>query len=212
MSRTAEPAVLLDLDGTLVDSVYHHVFCWQQAFAAAGHEVSAHRIHLGIGMGSERLVPFVLGRGPDDLDDLVADHKRRFLDVAGTLRPTTGAPELLTDLEDRGVPFMIATSAGSEERHALLDVLGRSDVPTTDSSQVERSKPAPDLLVSAAEELGVEASAVTYVGDSPWDAEAATRLGMRAIGVLTGGFPSAVLREAGAFTVAGSPRDLIGRL
>jgi HAD superfamily hydrolase (TIGR01509 family) len=209
---TSAPAVLLDLDGTLVDSVYHHVVAWDEALAAAGHHVAMWRIHAGIGMGGDRLVPWLLGRQTDELDTLKDAHEKRFLARADTLRATEGALDLIEDLEARAVDFVIATSAGGSVREALLAALGREKLPSVDSDEVDSSKPAPDLLLAACEQLGRDASAVTLVGDSPWDAEAARRVGIRAVAVRCGGFGEADLRAAGAIDVARDPRELIGRL
>lgn len=209
---TTPRAVLLDLDGTLVDSLYQHVVTWARAFHEHGHEVPLWRIHASIGMGSDRMIPWLLGRNVDHADALSDSHERRFLELAGELRPTTGAVELIDDLEAREVPFLIATSAGTAEKDALLDALGRPDLDTTHADEVASSKPAPDLLESSLDQLGVPAAAVTLIGDSPWDARAAQRLGMRCIAVRCGGFGDEDLRDAGAADVVDAPRDLIGRL
>jgi HAD superfamily hydrolase (TIGR01509 family) len=207
-----EPAVLLDLDGTLVDSVYHHVLAWDEALAGAGLAVPLWRIHAGIGMGGDRIVPWLLGRQTDRLEELEDAHTERFLARADTLRATDGALDLLDDLEARGVDFLIATSASGPTRKALLAALGREELPSVDADEVDSPKPAPDLLLAACAELGRDPSVVTLVGDSPWDAEAARRAGVRAIGVRCGGFAEADLRAAGAVDVARDPRELVGRL
>lgn len=204
--------VLLDLDGTLVDSLYQHVVTWARAFREHGHEVPLWRIHASIGMGSDRMVPWLLGGHVDHAESLSDDHVRRFLELADELRPTPGAVDLIEDLEVREVPFLIATSAGDAEKEALLAALGRADLETTHADEVASSKPAPDLLEASVEQLGAPASAVTLVGDSPWDARAGTRLGMRCIAVRCGGFGDAALTGAGAIDVVDAPRDLIGRL
>jgi phosphoglycolate phosphatase-like HAD superfamily hydrolase len=204
--------VLLDLDGTLVDSVYPHVIAWHEALAAAGHTVAMSAIHSGIGMGSDRLLPWLLGGHVDGAQAISDDHKQRFLDRAGSLAPTAGANALLDDLERRGVPFLISTSAGTDEREALLAALGRDDLPITGADDVASSKPAPDLLVAARAQLEGEFSSVIMVGDAPWDALAATRAGMDAVAVRCGGFGDDTLRGAGATRVVDAPRDLIGTL
>ena len=205
-------AVLLDLDGTLVDSVYVHIVAWHEALRAAGHEVPMARIHAGIGMGSDRLLPWLVGRHLDDADAISADHRRRFLARADGLIPTAGARGLLDDLETRKVPFIVSTSAGTETREALLDALGRNDLPITGADDVASSNPAPDLLTAALTELDVEADHVIMVGDAPWDALAASRAGMDAVAVRCGGFGDGLLREAGASRIVDAPRDLIGTL
>jgi HAD superfamily hydrolase (TIGR01509 family) len=206
------PGVLIDLDGTLVDSVYQHVVAWHEAFRAYGYDVPQARIHAGIGMGSDRLVPWLLGGHVDVAGELADDHKRRFLDRVETLRPTTGARDLLDDLERREVDFVIATSAGSEERDALLEVVGRDDLPVTDSEGVTSSKPAPDLLQVSCEHAGLDPRRSLMVGDAPWDALAAVAIGMEAVAVRCGGFSDTVLREAGARRISDDPRRLVGQL
>jgi HAD superfamily hydrolase (TIGR01509 family) len=107
---------------------------------------------------------------------------------------------------------VIATSSGARTRQALLSALGREDLQVVDASDVASSKPAPDLLASAAAELSLPPERLSMVGDAPWDARSARRLGMEAIGVRTGGFSEQVLREAGASWVVATPRELIGTL
>jgi HAD superfamily hydrolase (TIGR01509 family) len=205
-------AVLLDLDGTLVDSVYQHVLAWDGAFRAAGYEVALWRIHRAIGMGGERLVPWLLGHHVEEGKALREDHRRRFLDLAGDLRPTRGARALLEDMDIRGVPYTVSTSAEPDVRDALLDALDAQDLSTSDAEDVESSKPGPDLLLAACEELGAEPGRTTMVGDSPWDAVAARRIGMRCVTVRTGGFGDDQLAAAGADEIADDPGALVGRL
>lgn len=205
-------AVLLDLDGTLVDSVYHHVEAWDQALRSHGEILPRWRIHRAIGLGSDRLIPWLLGHHPDTADAMSDEHDRRFLEMAEDLHATRGASQLIDDLEARAVPFLVATSAGGEEREALLAALGRTDLSATDADDVATSKPDPEIVIAACRELGVEPGEVVMVGDTPWDAEAARRAGARAIGVRTGGFGADELTGSGASAVVDAPADLIGRL
>lgn len=204
--------VVLDVDGTLVDSVYHHVVAWDQALSAAGHAVPLHRIHAGIGIGSSRLVRWLLGGAPDDAEALSDDHTRRFLDHRDRLRATAGARALLDDLRQRDVPVVMATSAGSKEREALLAVLGDPDLPITDADAVDAAKPATDLLVAACEMIDVQPRHAVMVGDSPWDVAAARRVGMQMISVRTGGFGDAALAARGPTSIVDAPGELIGTL
>jgi HAD superfamily hydrolase (TIGR01549 family) len=207
--------VLLDLDGTLVDSVYLHVVCWHDALADAGRPVPARRIHAGIGLGSDRLLRFLLGEvpDPDSAAALADDHRRRFLDRADSLRPTRGAAALLADLSDRAVPHVVATSAGSAERAALLAVLGDPDVAVTDSDSAADSKPDPAPLRAAAGQLDAPLDPTTLmVGDAPWDGYAAHAAGVTFVAVRCGGFPDPALLGAGAQRIADDPADLLGTL
>ena len=209
---TPTPAVLLDLDGTLVDSVFLHVVTWHRALTAAGYDVPQWRIHEGIGMGSSRLVPWLLGRHVDDAEQLSAAHEKLFLDRAEDLKRTPGALELLDDLQRRQVQFIVATSAGGEMAEALLEALGQRDLDMLNADSVDSPKPAPDLLSAALDELGAAADDATMVGDSPWDAEAAERIGVRMLAVRCGGFGDGRLLDAGATAVVDDPRALVGRL
>jgi phosphoglycolate phosphatase-like HAD superfamily hydrolase len=207
--------VLLDLDGTLVDSVYLHVVCWTDAFAAAGRPVAAARVHAGVGLGSSRLLANLLGEVPEPslAEEVVAGHRRRFLDRAGDLRPTAGATALLEDMGGRGTPFVIATSASEEERTALLAVLGDLDVPVTDADAAPDSKPADDPLRIAAAQIGAPLDLrTTMVGDAPWDGYAATAAGVGFVAVACGGLGAEALRAAGAQRIADSPAGLLGTL
>jgi len=205
-------AVLLDLDGTLVDSVYLHVDTWHRALREAGFDVPAWRVHAGIGMGSDRLVPWLLGTHTDLQRQLSDRHHELFLARADELRPTAGARELVEDLQRRKVPFTIATSAKPPVRKALLAALGRPDLDSTDAGDVDSPKPAPDLLLAACDQLRVPPEDATLIGDSPWDVEAARKVGMRTLAVRTGGFGDHVLLAAGADDVVDDPRALVGRL
>jgi HAD superfamily hydrolase (TIGR01549 family) len=209
---SSQPAVLLDLDGTLVDSVFHHVIAWDRALADADLPVPLWRIHAGIGMGGSRLVPWMLGRQVEAVDELKDAHEALFLEQADRLRATDGAIELIEDLERREVPFIIATSATGPVREALLEALGRTDLESVDADGVESSKPAADLILAACEEISVDPTDATLVGDSPWDAEAARRVRVRSIAVRCGGFGDERLLNGGAMDVVDNPRALIGRL
>jgi phosphoglycolate phosphatase len=212
MTTSSATAAVLDLDGTLVDSVYHHVLAWQDALAAAGHHLPTVRIHAGIGMGGDRLLPWLLGEHLDLADDISADHARRFLERADALQATPGAAALLDDLRTREIPFVIATSASGDTRQALLDVLSEPDLPMAGAGEGGASKPAPDLLFTACDLIGADPRDAVLVGDAPWDPMAAGRAGMRSIAVRCGGFADAVLRDAGAGRIVDAPRDLVGQL
>lgn len=203
--------VLIDLDGTLVDSVYQHVVAWNIALREHGYEVPLADIHGAIGMGSDRLIPWLLGEAVPESKSLSDTHTARFLEHAHQLVATTGAQALLQDLRERDVAHVVASSASGEESTALLGAL-EMDPPLIDSESVAASKPAPDLLLAGCEQLGTDPEYTMLIGDSPWDAEAARRVGIATIGVRCGGFSGEVLRGHGASDVVDHPRALIGRL
>ena len=210
----SEEGVLLDLDGTLVDSVYQHVRAWREVLREGGRDVPQWRIHRGVGMGSERLLPWLLGGEVEDaeVERLAARHGEAFEAMAETLAPTRGARRLVRDLERRGVRFAIATSASDRTRRTLLAALGREDLDGASADGVDSPKPAPDLVLAGAAELDLDPRRVTLVGDSPWDGEAARRAGARFVAVRCGGFGDGLLRRAGAEWVEDDPLGFVGRL
>ncbi|WP_158373353.1 HAD family hydrolase [Cellulosimicrobium cellulans] len=204
MTGTDAPtAVLLDIDGTLVDSNFLHVHAWVQAFAEVGHPVDAWRVHRRIGMGSGRLIGELLGDDADRLgDDAKEQHTARYTELAGLLRPFDGARDLVRTLADRGVRVVLSTSAAPEELERLRATLDVDDlVQVTGAEDVDEAKPEPDLVHAALDLAGVPADRAVFVGDSVWDVEAAVRAGVPCIGVLSGGTSEAELRDAGATAV-----------
>ena len=206
MASTGAPAaIVFDLDGTLVDTVGTRIDAWQEAFAERGLAVSRERLEPMIGMDGRQLAAEVIGQ-----DDSAEEVDRR----AGELfdarnrdpRPLPGVHELLERLDRSGVTWAIATSSRAEQVTTSVGALGLASQPRiVDGSSVRHAKPAPDLLLLAARELGVEPGATWYVGDSTWDMRAAVSAGMRAIGVTAGAAVSAdALRDAGADVVIGS--------
>ena len=208
------PVVVLDLDGTLVDSVYQHVVSWQAAFHDVGLHVSSVRIHEAIGMGGDRLVAAVAG---DSAENAVGDEVRRLHDTyfrsgLRTICPLDGAPELVDALVDRGHRVVLASSSEAGLVDALLDIVGighRLDAVVTGSDEAA-SKPAPDLVTLAVERGGGGPAVV--VGDATWDVESATAAGARSIGVRSGGVSAERLLAAGAAAVHDGPRDLLAHL
>lgn len=208
-------SVILDLDGTLVDSVPLHVVCWHDAFVAAGTPVPTNKLHAAIGLGSTRLVRHVLGTMPSaDLEQqAINSHSQLFADRSDSLQPTPGATALLQDLADRAVSFVVATAAGSTERDRLLAILDDPDVDVVDNDDTADSKPAAGPLRAAMAKLDVRPGLdVTMVGDSPWDGYAAGQAGVRFLGVRCGGFAEATLLRAGATLLAQDPAGVIGLL
>lgn len=213
-----QPAFLFDLDGTLVDSVYHHVLAWQEALIADGIELSVWRIHRKIGMSGGLLANAMLretGRAvtPEDAARLRRLHAEIYGKRVEHVRPLPGARELLAALTNLGVPWAIATSSYGESARPTIEQLGVPDsVPVVTRDQVERAKPDPDLFLAAAERLGADVERSVVIGDSVWDLLAARRARALGVGVLSGGYGREELERAGAYRVYEDPADLLVHL
>lgn len=210
----AVDTVVLDVDGTLVDSVYVHVSAWMRAFRGVGVPVEGWRIHRAIGMGGDRLVAAVAGQRVEDAvgDQTRQLHDQEYDDLVSGVLPLPGADALLENLKQRGFTLVLASSGTKVQTEQALELLEHSDLADAwvCSADVDSSKPAPDLVGAALERVGGTTAAV-MVGDAVWDVEAARRAGVDAIGLRCGGFGEAELRDAGAISVFDSPRDLVER-
>lgn len=203
-------AAILDVDGTLVDSNYQHVIAWYRAFR--DHDVTPPmwRIHRHVGMGGDQFVAAVAGQAleRESGDSIREAEKRLYAELIDEVSVFEGARELLDELKRRGHDVVLASSGKQEEvEHYvdLLDARGLADSWTT-SADVERTKPAPDLVAVAMQRAG--ALSAVMVGDSTWDIEAAARAELKTLAVLTGGFSEAELLDAGAVAVFESLVDL----
>jgi HAD superfamily hydrolase (TIGR01509 family) len=207
-------AAILDVDGTLVDTNYHHAIAWYRAFRHEGIVLPLWRIHRHIGMGGDQVVTALAGEGVEEErgDDVRAAEKDLYLALIGEVEPFEGARELIVALKERGHSVVLASSAKADEVDHYLDLLGARDLADgwTTSADVEQTKPAPDLVAAAVEKAG--GGDAVMVGDSTWDCEAAQRAGVPTIGVLTGGFSEQELRDAGAAAVFESIAELGDRL
>ena len=207
-------AAILDIDGTLVDTNYHHAVAWYRTFRRFDVTLPLYRIHRHIGMGGDQLVAALAG---DDFEHEHGDAAREaeseaYMELIGEVAPLAGARELIVALRDRGRPVVLASSAKQHEVDHYLDLLDARDLVDgwTSSADVERTKPEPDLVHAALERAGTDSGVM--VGDSTWDCRAAERAGVRSIGVLTGGFSEQELREAGATRVFERLDDLCAAL
>src|SRR3954452_7058313 len=204
------PAAILDIDGTLVDTNYHHAIAWYRAFRQHGEAVAVWRIHRRIGMGGDQLVESLCGKQVEEEkgDDIRAAEKTLYMALIDEVEPFAGARELICDLKERGHAVVLASSAKPDEVEHYLDLLDARDLAQdwTDSGDVERTKPEPDLVAAAIEKAG--GGPAVMIGDSTWDCEAAKRAGVETIAVLTGGFSEQELREAGAAVVFKSLPEL----
>jgi HAD superfamily hydrolase (TIGR01509 family) len=210
----APAAVVFDLDGTLVDTVETRIAAWLRTFDEFGIPADRAEVAKLIGSDGRRLARIVAEAAGEAIDaDRAEEIDRRAGEVFSELntdpKPLPGTGELLRALDERGLPWAIATSSRPEQVEASIKALGLSRRPTIiDGSQVERAKPAPDLLLFAARELRVEPAQTWYVGDAIWDMQAARAAGMPAIGVASGSATAEELEEAGAWLTV----DHLGQL
>jgi HAD superfamily hydrolase (TIGR01549 family) len=208
------PAAILDVDGTLVDTNYHHAVAWYRAFRQQGIVLPVWRIHRHVGMGGDQIVAALAGDEveADRGDEIRAAEQALYLALIEEIEPFEGARELVAELRRRGRTVVLASSAKENEVDHYLDLLDARKLADgwTTSADVAATKPEPDLVLAALEKAG--GGDATMVGDTTWDCEAAARAGVATIAVLTGGFSQQELRDAGAVAVFESLADLRARL
>ncbi|MDT5362457.1 MAG: hypothetical protein QOC69_4219 [Mycobacterium sp.] len=205
------PAVLFDIDGTLVDSNYLHVHAWCRAFRETGIAVESWRIHRAIGMDGTQLVKALSGGADGTARQRASQlHSRYYAELSLYLSLLPGARELLDRVASRGMQVVLATSAPEDELARLRSLLDCEDLlsAVTSSEDVDTAKPEPDIVAVALDRAGVQPSRAVFVGDSVWDAEAAARAGVISIGVRSGGVSAQELQSAGATMVFDNPDDL----
>jgi HAD superfamily hydrolase (TIGR01549 family) len=174
----ARPAVLFDVDGTLIDSNYLHVHAWYRAFNEAKVEAEAWRIHRSIGMDGSTLLATLAEGADDDTRSRLKDlHSRYYQDTAPLLRRLPGARDLLEAVDQLGLQIVLATSAPEDELSLLREVLASDDLVSavTSSNDVDTAKPQPDIVHVALERAGVDSTDAVFVGDTVWDVEACRR-------------------------------------
>jgi phosphoglycolate phosphatase len=202
--------VVLDVDGTLVDSVYIRTISWKAAFREVGVEVPSHRIHRAIGMGGDRVVAHLAGEAVSRAvgDEVRRRHTEHFERLIPDITATDGAGELLALLHDRGLQVVVASSGEPHLTRRLLEMVdGGPGLRILPSAPELPSKPAPDLFVAAV--AFVDGRDALVVGDSVWDTQAARAAGMPCLAVRTGGFDDAELMAGGATAVYEDPRELL---
>jgi phosphoglycolate phosphatase-like HAD superfamily hydrolase len=212
------PAILLDIDGTLLDSVDLHTRAWREAFLAFGKDIAFEEIRSQIGKGGDQLLPVfftpaeLAARGKE-IERWRSDwYKLRYMP---RVRPFPGVRPLFVALRGRGWTPVLASSSKGDELAFYLHLLDVADLieGTTSKDDVARSKPFPDIFAAALDRVPEQDRPGSWVvGDSPWDALAARRLGLPTVGVRCGGFPEADLRAAGADVLFDGPWDLLARL
>jgi HAD superfamily hydrolase (TIGR01549 family) len=207
-------AAVLDVDGTLVDTNYHHAIAWYRAFRR--HDVTPEiwRIHRHIGMGGDQLVSAVAG---EDVEVRLGDEIREaegelYMEMVDEVRPFEGARELIAELGEVADAVVLASSAKEHEVDHYLDLLDARELASewTTSADVDSTKPQPDLVHAALAKANADTGLM--IGDTSWDCQAAARAGIPAVAVLTGGFAAAELREAGAVAVFPGLDELRGAL
>jgi HAD superfamily hydrolase (TIGR01509 family) len=207
-------ALIFDLDGTLVDTVYAHVFAWQRALAEAGIAIEGWRVHRRIGMDGGLLTRAVARELDRDIslpeaDALQRRHGELFAQLLPDRRPLPGAMELMRFLRSIDLPFGIATSGQRPEIDISLEALGiGQETVVIERGDVARAKPEPDLFLACQQRLAIALKDCYVVGDAVWDMLAARRAGMLSIGLLTGGYGGDELSRAGAFRIYRDPAEL----
>ena len=209
---STRPAVLFDVDGTLLDTNYFHTVSWWQALREAGEDIAMARIHPLIGMGSDQLLTDLLGEEREGYSDLHAKYYKPF---KNDLHPFPKAAELLSEVADRGVRVVLATSSKEEDLDQLLEALGSKEGVIDEivhGDMVGSSKPAPDIFAVALDRLDLNPEQTMVVGDTGWDIEAAAKIGLDVVTVLTGGWTRQDLTDAGAVAVYEDVADLLAAL
>ncbi|MDQ3680623.1 MAG: HAD family hydrolase [Actinomycetota bacterium] len=195
------PAVIFDVDGTLVDTNYLHTVAWARGFREAGETVSMSAIHRLIGMGGDQLVEELLGHESDEASD---GHSEHFKQMMEEIKAFPSGAELIDEVHKRGARVVLASSASENELDAMLEAVDPADGSidhVVKKDDVEASKPAPDIFQVALADAGLEPASSIVVGDTVWDIEAAKKCDLRFVAVLTGGISRQELEEAGAIAV-----------
>jgi HAD superfamily hydrolase (TIGR01549 family) len=203
------PAALLDVDGTLVDTNYHHALAWFRAFRENGIVLPLWRIHRHIGMGGDQLVPALVPGIEQDVHEAIEETRgERYAELLEEVQAFDQAHELIADLKARKVTIVLASSSPRDELDHYLDLLDAHDLADawTTKDDVDATKPEPDLVLAALERAGT--SKAMMVGDTAWDVEAARKAGIDTICLITGGWSQQELLDAGAAAVYESIEEL----
>jgi HAD superfamily hydrolase (TIGR01509 family) len=211
-------ALVFDLDGTLVDSVYVHVLAWQRALAEVGVDVDGYRLHRHVGSSGALILRYAqreAGRqlAKEQAETVHRRHEEIFQQLLPCPRPLPGAVEMFPALANAKIPYAIATASYRPLINTSLEAVGIGPNALVVEGKGElHGKPEPDLFLASRQRLGIEADACIIVGDAVWDHVAARRAGMLSVGVLTGGYGEEELYHAGAFRVYRHVADLLQNL
>jgi len=214
-TKSGMPAVLFDLDGTLIDSVYEHVQAWWNTLNEAGILVPKWMIHRRVGMSGKSFVrellrEFAPARKAIDIDKLEKQHDARIVAVLSEVQPLRGANDLLKHLYRSKVRIAIATTGNRKQTSLLLKKIQvPKGMPVLTGDDAEKAKPSPDIFMAAAQSLKVQLNDCIVVGDSIWDLLAAGRKGALGVGMLSGGYGEEELHRAGAFRIYSDPEDML---
>jgi HAD superfamily hydrolase (TIGR01509 family) len=207
---------ILDIDGTLVDTNYHHTIAWFRAFRQHEIVLPVWRIHRHIGMGGDQLVEALTDERTEreQGDDIRAAEKTIYFELIDEVETMDGSRELIEELKERGHTVVLASSAKSSEIDHYLDLLDARELADgwTSSEDVEATKPEPDLVRAALDRAGESSDSAVMVGDTPWDIQAARNAQVPTLAVRTGGFGVDELRDAGAVDVFESVAELRSKL
>jgi HAD superfamily hydrolase (TIGR01549 family) len=212
--HSAEPAILFDLDGTLVDTVYQHVVAWSAPLKSAGLVIPDWEIHRRVGMSGKSMLRQLLREHPPkrkiNVNALEAKHDTEFSRISRDVRPLPGAQQLLRYLMRHKVPWAIATTNTKAQTKRLLRIFNiPADTVIVTGDDVGQAKPSPDVFVLAAQRLGVPSASCIVTGDSVWDMLAAGRGRALGVGFLSGGYGQEELQQSGAFRVYADPADML---
>jgi HAD superfamily hydrolase (TIGR01549 family) len=209
---STRPAVLFDVDGTLLDTNYFHSVSWWYALREAGEDIAMARIHPLIGMGSDQLLTDLLGEEREGLSDI---HAKYYKPYKKDLHAFPKAADLLAEVARRGARVVLATSSKEEDLDQLLEALACDEgviEEVVHGDMVGSSKPAPDIFAVALDHLDLDPVQTMVVGDTRWDIEAAAKIGLDVVTVLTGGWTRRDLQDAGAVAVYDDVAELLARL
>ena len=205
------PTILVDVDGTLVDTNYLHTVAWWRAFRDIGEDVPMSRIHPLIGMGSDQLVQRLIDRESEEASEA---HSRHYEPFKKEIAAFPRAAELLAELSRRGARVVLATSSDEEDLARLREAIDADDAidDAVSKGDVEHSKPSPDIFEAALKRFDLDPRNTMVVGDTPWDVEAAAKVELGTVCVLTGGATREQLEEAGALAVYEDVGELLDEL